>query len=62
MYIAPFDQQEQQIEPVAKCPGDKDRRIHPGHFEQHLVVEHIVPQTIDRADEHFCHDHDNQRQ
>src|SRR4051812_13850373 len=52
-----LDQQKHEIEAVAEPPGGKDRRVHIGHGEQLLCLEHALAQPIRRADEHLRHDH-----
>src|SRR5262249_14148116 len=57
-----LDQQKQEIEAVAQPAGREDRRVHIGHGEQLLRLEHALTQAVGRADEHLGDDHDHQRQ
>src|SRR6266436_2324467 len=57
-----LDQQKHEIEAVAQGAGREDRRVHVGHGEQLLRLEHALPEAVGRADEHLGHDHDHERQ
>src|SRR5262249_47707642 len=53
-----LDQQKHEIEAVAQPAGREDRRVHVGHGEQLLRLEHALTEAVGRADEHLGHDHD----
>src|SRR5258708_36087110 len=55
-----LDQQKQEIESVAQAAGREDRRVHVGHGEQLLRLEHALPEAVGRAEAHLGHDHDPQ--
>src|SRR5262249_38051900 len=59
--LAP-DQQKHEIGAIAQTAGGEDRRIHVGHGEQLLRLEHALTEAVGRADEHLGDDHDHQRQ
>src|SRR5271155_2906766 len=62
VYEAPLDHEEQQIEAIAEHAGGEYSRIHAGHVEQLLRLEHAVAETVLRADEHFGDHDDDERQ
>src|SRR5216684_3975175 len=62
VHEAAFDQQEHEIERVAERAGREDRRIHARHVKQLLRFEHTLAEPVGRADEHFRHDDDDERQ
>src|ERR1700674_2802005 len=59
---AALDHEEQEIEPIAERAGRKDRRVHVGHGEQLLRLEHPMAEAVDRSDEHLGDHDDHQRQ
>src|SRR5688572_19412777 len=58
----PLDQQEEQVQAVTEGACGKDRRVHVGHVEQLLRLEHPMPKAVGRADEHFGDDDDDERE
>src|SRR5262249_52187225 len=54
--------QKHEFEAVPQPAGREDRRVHIGHGEQLLRLEHALTEAVGRADEHLGHDHDHQRQ
>src|SRR5215470_7112946 len=57
-----LDEKKHQVEAVAQRAGGENRRVHVGHLEQLLGLEHPLAESIGRADEHLGHHHDDQRQ
>jgi hypothetical protein len=62
VHEAPLDQEEQKVQRVAKRAGSKNRRIHTGHVEQLLRLEHALAESVGRTDEHLGDDDDDERQ
>src|ERR1700730_15983044 len=62
MHEATLDREEQEIEAIAERAGGEDRGIHVRHVKQLLRLEHALPESVGRADEHLGNHHDHQRQ